>query len=166
MTILQHHPVLVCVFFIILDIFSFSAFAKYSGGSGEPNNPYQIGTATDLNDIGNHTEDFNKCFTLTDDINLAQYTGTQFKIIGPNSTTPFQGVFDGNGLSISNFTYLSLADSSFIGIFGYVTGEAQIMNLHLADPNVLIKKDYGAALVGYLYSGTINSCYITGAKVR
>jgi hypothetical protein len=150
---------------LVIAAFSTSAIAKYSGGSGDPNTPYQIATAADLNDIGNHLEDFNKCFIMIADINLAQYTGTQFKIIGPNSTTPFQGVFDGNGLSISNFTYLSLADSSFIGIFGYVTGEAQIMNLHLADPNVLIKKDYGAALVGLLYSGTINSCYITGAKV-
>jgi hypothetical protein len=40
----------------------------YSGGTGEPNNPYRIATAQDLNDIGNHVEDFNKCFVVTADI--------------------------------------------------------------------------------------------------
>ena len=49
--------------------------ARYSGGTGEPNDPYRIGTAADLNDIDNHVEDYNKCFVLVDDINLAVYEG-------------------------------------------------------------------------------------------
>ena len=73
----------------------------YSGGTGEPNDPYRISTPNDLNDIGNHAEDNDKYFVMVDDINLAQYTGTQFNIIDS-----FRGVFDGNGHSISNFTYL------------------------------------------------------------
>jgi len=32
--------------------------AKYSGGTGEPNDPYRIATAEDLNDIGNYEEDW------------------------------------------------------------------------------------------------------------
>ncbi len=53
----------------------------YSGGTGELNNPYRIATANDLNDIANHTDDFDKHFILVNDINLADYTGTQFNII-------------------------------------------------------------------------------------
>lgn len=44
----------------------------YSGGTGEPNSPYRIETAEDLNDIGNHVEDFNKCFVMVNDINLCR----------------------------------------------------------------------------------------------
>ncbi len=91
----------------------------YSGGAGEPNNPYRIATPEDLNDIGNHVEDFNKCFVMVNDINLAQFTGTEFNIIGPNSTTPFTGVFDGNGHTIANFTYSSTG-TNFVGLFGRV----------------------------------------------
>jgi len=77
---------------------------KYSGGMGEPNDPYRIATAEDLNDIGNHEEDWDKHFILVNDVNLAQYTGTQLKIIG-NSTTMFTGVFDGNDHKISHAKY-------------------------------------------------------------
>ncbi|GAI76806.1 unnamed protein product, partial [marine sediment metagenome] len=78
--------------------------AKYSGGTGEPNDPYQIAGANDMNEIGTHTEDWGSHFLLVNDINLAEYTGTEFNIIGPNAITPFTGVFDGNGHTISNFT--------------------------------------------------------------
>jgi hypothetical protein len=71
----------------------------YSGGDGSVEDPYRIATAEDLNDIGNHVEDFNKCFVLVNDINLAAYTGTQFNMIA-DTNNPFTGVFDGNGHTI------------------------------------------------------------------
>ena len=79
--------------------------ARYSGGDGSPQDPYRIATPNDLNDIGNHIEDFNKHFVMVNDINLAAYAGTQFNIIGPNIAERFMGVFDGNSYTISNFTY-------------------------------------------------------------
>ncbi|GAG85111.1 unnamed protein product, partial [marine sediment metagenome] len=45
-------------------------------------------------------------------------------------------VFDGNGHTISNFTYTS-TDTDYIGLFGYVSGgNAEIKDLGLIDPNV------------------------------
>ncbi len=38
--------------FTALCFFASPAFAKYSGGTGEPNNPYLISTAADMNEIG------------------------------------------------------------------------------------------------------------------
>lgn len=112
-----------------------SAQAKYNGGTGEPNNPYKIATAEDLNDIGNHVEDFNKCFVLVADINLTAYTGTAFNIIG-DDTNNFTGVFDGNGHTISNFTYES-EEADYIGLFSVVNGvNAAIKDLTLVDPNI------------------------------
>ncbi|MBN2457363.1 MAG: hypothetical protein JXB29_12650 [Sedimentisphaerales bacterium] len=147
--------------------------AKYSGGTGEPNNPYRIATADDLNDIGNHMEDFNKCFLQVNDVNLSEYTGTELNIIGPNSTTPFTGFFDGNGHTISNFTYDSNSNNC-IGIFGYVgiynDSNTVIKNLTLIDPNV----DAGTgspfggpvgSLIGMLYSGCVSDCSAVGGIV-
>jgi hypothetical protein len=36
----------------------FPAYAKYSGGPGEPNDPYQIATANDLMLLGESPEDY------------------------------------------------------------------------------------------------------------
>ena len=140
--------------------------AKYSGGTGEPNNPYRIATAEDLNDIGNHPEDFNDCFILVNDINMVGYTGTQFNIIGPNSTTPFTGVFDGNNRTVSNFTYDSTG-VNLIALFGKVSGEAAVIkDLGLVGPEVRAGTGLAiGSLVGSLSKGTILSCYVTDCNV-
>jgi hypothetical protein len=46
------------------------AYAQYGGGTGEPNNPYQIATAEDLMALGDSPEDYDKHFILTADIDL------------------------------------------------------------------------------------------------
>jgi hypothetical protein len=79
------------------------AKAKYSGGTGEPNDPFLIATAEDLNSIGLDPCDWDKHFKMTADINLADYTDEEFNLIGTG--IPFTGVFDGNGHTILNFTY-------------------------------------------------------------
>jgi len=46
------------------------ASAKYSGGTGEPNDPYQIATAVDLIALGEEPNDYDKHFILTAAIDL------------------------------------------------------------------------------------------------
>jgi hypothetical protein len=141
-----------------------AADAKYSGGTGEPNDPYQIATAEDLNDIGNHQRDWNKHFILVNDVNLAAYTGTQFNIIGTLSG-PFSGVFDGNDHKILNFTWNSTA-VRYIGLFGCVDFRGQIKNLGMENVDVnTVNGEYVGSLVGYcgLHIGTIINCYSTGS---
>jgi hypothetical protein len=92
---------------VILSVSTFSAPAfagTYSGGSGIEADPYLISTAADMNAIGSEANDWGSHFLLVNDIDLAEFTGTEFNIIG-NDTTAFTGVFDGNGHTISNFTY-------------------------------------------------------------
>jgi hypothetical protein len=139
------------------------AAGKYSGGTGEPNDPYLIATAEDLNDIGSHTEDFNKCFVMVNDINLADYDGTRFSIIG-NSGTKFTGVFDGNNRTICNFTYQT--NSSCVGLFGYVDGpNAIVKELILIDPNVDAGTGWNVgALVG-LNDGRIVNCSVLNGTI-
>jgi hypothetical protein len=150
------------ILFAMAVLLSASAFAgTYSGGTGEPNDPYLIATAEDLNDIGNHPEDFNKCFLMVDDINLADYTGTQFNIIGEHPGNPFTGVFDGNDHKIWNFSFSSFG-RSYIGLFSYVRSEGQIMNLGMENIDVnVVNGGYVGGLVGY-NRGLISNCYATG----
>ena len=150
---------------VLLTIFSASVSAgTYSGGTGEPNDPYLIATAEDLNDIGNHPEDFNKCFLMVDDINLADYTGTQFNIIG-RSDAPFSGVFDGNDHKIWNFSFSSFG-RSYIGLFAYVRSKGQITNLGMENIDVnVVNGDYVGGLVGF-NRGLISNCYTTGTATE
>jgi hypothetical protein len=136
--------------------------ARYSGGTGEPNSPYRIETPNDLNDIGNHVEDFNKCFVMADDINLADYNGTEFSIIAGSDTggwyTMFEGVFDGNGHTITN---LKLdVNRSMVGLFGYVGENGVVRNacLEAAD----IKGIYFVGGIAGRNEGVIQNCHVSG----
>jgi hypothetical protein len=143
-----------------------SAAAKYSGGTGEPNSPYRIATAEDLHDIGNHVEDFNKHFVVVNDVNLADYTGTQFNIVGTWSNR-FRGTFDGNGHEISNFTYNPASTVYYVGLFGCVEGGI-IENLGVREPNIdagAADSEFIGALVGDLMAGSIANCWVAGGRI-
>ena len=155
---------------LITCLFILPAYAKYSGGTGEPNDPYQIATAADLMLLGESPEDYDKHFKLMADIDLAGFTGTDFNIIGYwrdwYDTKSFTGVFDGNDHTISNFSYTS-ADTDFIGLFGYVGGvDMEIKDLGLIDPNVDAGTGSGVgSLVGLMEFGAITNCYVRNGNV-
>ena len=149
-------------------IYELDAFAskKYGGGTGEPNDPYLIYTAEQMNTIGAEPNDWDKHFKLMADVDLSGYTGTSFNIIGTSYDNPFTGVVDGNGQRISNFSYTS-ANANHIGLFGYVDGKnAHIKDLGLIDPNIDAGTAWGVgSLVGYLDDGTISNCYVEDGSV-
>ena len=166
MKCLTHSAVSLLILVLSLVILPRPAQANYSGGTGEPNNPYRIATPNDLNDIGNHIEDFNKCFIMTADINLAAYTGTQFNIIA-NVSPGFTGVFDGNEHTIVHFTWSNegagYVDS--IGLFAMVGVNGLIQDVHMVDVNVFVgSSDFVAGLVG-MNSGRVTNCSVTGTVV-
>ncbi|MHC4166965.1 MAG: GLUG motif-containing protein [Planctomycetota bacterium] len=132
----------------------------FSGGTGELDDPYLISTPQELNQIGHNPRLMERHFKLIDHIDM---TEVDFFIIG-SSLFPFAGVFDGNGMSISNFRCVS-TNTDNIGLFGYVDGEnARINDLGLIDPNVS-GWNYVGSLVGHLEKGTINDCYSEGGSV-
>ncbi len=149
---------------------------SYGGGTGEPNDPYLIYDANQLNTIGANPVDWDKHFKLMADIDLSDYTGTEFNIIGRDDQypiqgfIPFEGVFDGNGRIISNFTYHSTG-AHVIGLFGTVgdwrTGKPGIIkDLGLVNPNVNGgSANYVGAVAAALYLGTLSGCYVEGGSV-
>jgi hypothetical protein len=153
------------ILIVLMTVFTSNVRADgiYSGGTGEPNNPYLISTPTDMNEIGTHPEDWNDCFLLTADINLINYNESNYNIIG-NEVNSFTGVFDGDNRTISNFSF-SAPNSFYVGLFGYIDGPgAEIKDLRLIDPNIQGYR-YIGALVGGLQNGTITGCGIEGGTV-
>ncbi|MHC4458827.1 MAG: GLUG motif-containing protein [Planctomycetota bacterium] len=135
----------------------------YYGGHGTQENPYEIWTAAQMHEIGANPNDWDAHFVLAADINLADYTGTQFNMIGMYPENPFAGVFDGNGHSIMNFTYSS-TDISRIGLFRYVD-DGEIKDVNLVDPNIDVGGLNVGSLVGLLKSGIITECCVRGGSV-
>ena len=156
---------------LVICFFALPAHAKYGGGTGETNDPYLIYDANQMNAIGADQNDWDKHFKLMADIDLSGFAGTSFNIIGYYvsylDNKPFKGVFDGNGHTISNFTYTP-AGTDYIGFFGYVSGEnAEIKDLGLINSDVDAgTADYVGSLVGRLDNGTINNCHVEGGSVE
>jgi len=152
------------------DLDAVGVLKKYGGGLGDGNYPYLIYDANQMNAIGANPNDWDKDFRLMADIDLGGYTGTQFNLIGkyvgwndPNNR-PFTGVFDGNGHTISNFTYTTVG-TYYVGLFEYVY-DGKIEDLRLADSNVNVEMvTYTGSLVGFLENGTISGCYAQGGSV-
>lgn len=156
--------------------------AKYSGGTGEPNNPYRIATPNDLNDIANHVEDYNKWFILINDINMAGFVYTTALIAADTSTssgfqgTRFTGVFDGNHCNISNLTIDTAgAGNDYLGLFGRIDQPAQVEDLYIEDLSIIgglgsyylggLCGSNGDGLVSWSITsgGTVRNCYVTGS---
>jgi len=135
---------------------------KFSGGTGQPNDPYLLSTANDLNHIGYNPRLMAAHFKLINDIDLKD---VEFFVVG-NEVFPFDGVFDGNGYTISNFTYI-LTNTDYAGFFTYIDGtNAEVKNLGLIDPNVDSETGWKVgALIGQLEHGTITDCYVQGGSV-
>jgi hypothetical protein len=146
-----------------------SAQAKYSGGTGEPNDPYRIATAADLIALGETPEDYDKHFILTTDIDLdPNLPGRRVfdrAVIAPSWEIAFWGVFDGNGHTISNLTVVG---DSYLGLFGGLGGlsngpQGEVKNLGLVNVNITGSGHSVGGLLGFIDRGTVTQCYSTGA---
>lgn len=152
----------ILVVLTVLNI-SLSAQGQPWFGSGIEGDPYLIEDANDMQAIGAEPDYWDAHFEMVNDINLAEFTGTEFNIIGTSSYNSFAGVFDGNNHTIFNFSYDS--SESYLALFGYVK-DGQIRDLALIDCNVV---NFGTgvaptgSLVGYLNNGTVSGCYVAGS---
>ena len=119
-----------------------------------------IANATNTDQIGQYPADWSKYFKLTADINLSGYKGILFHRIGYDATISSASVFDGNGNTISGFTYTARS-TNYIGVFGNISDAGIVKNVSLVDVNV-IGNQYVGGLVGY-NDGSISNCYSTGS---
>ena len=152
----------------------------YHGGLGTVDDPYQIADANDILLLSDSRWDWNKHFILTADIDMggmifpnaiiAMYTGTSSNLPWGTDVfngTAFEGTFDGNGYTISNFT-IHGGSNDYLGLFGYIGLTGQINNLGLENCTISgtsIVGDSGPYYIGTLAgfnAGTISQCYTKG----
>lgn len=155
---------------VVVCLLSIPTEAKYGGGSGTAEDPYQIWTPEQMNTIGAEPNDWDRHFKLMADIDLAAYTGTDFNIIGYRRSwadnEPFSGIFDGNHHTISNFHYTS-TDVNGIGLFQFVADpNAHILDLELVDPEVDAAPGSNVgSLVGWFADGCVTGCHVREGSV-
>lgn len=141
----------------------------FEEGDGTAENPYQIKNAYNLFYLSQNVSSeaySNAHYVLARDIDLGNFSWTP---IGTEET-PFSGVFDGAGYSITGLKLTTaLAD---VGLFGYTEG-ATIRKLALYDFTIQLTDNtlpemYVGVLVGRFYvhgknaSAEITECSITG----
>lgn len=130
----------------------FSCFSGFAmDGNGSIEDPYKIATIEDLNLVSN---DLFGSYVLVSDLDLS---GKEFVPIG-TFDKPFQGIFNGNGKTISN----AKVTGTFMwdGFFKYVKG-GEIRNLFLKDVDVTAKAVVGG-LIGQIDGGVVENITITG----
>jgi hypothetical protein len=145
---------------------SLPAYAKYGGGIGEPNNPFLIYAANQMNEIGLHKEDWGKHFKLMAEIDLRICTGKDFNVIGIAFEDAFAGVFDGNGHVISNFSCESIVgDGKPVGLSRFVIGQIKDLRLVAPDVRAPTSIDVGALVGRVRNGGTVTGCSVEGGTV-
>ncbi len=175
------------VFMAGLLICSLSMAVDFVGGTGDPNDPYQIATAEELMAIDDDPNLLDQCYILVDDIdldpNLPGRRVFTWAVIAPDKTPytrfdslEFNGCFDGNGHVISNLTIVGepYPGGCFLGLFGRIEESAEIFDLGLHDVHIEGVGEHIGALVGEASRtrrsasvddetfGDIRDCYSTG----
>lgn len=138
-------------------------YSQFSGGSGTVEDPYQIATAEQLDQVRNYKT---SCFIQTSDIDLGvapwnEGEGWQpiAKYIWSDPTQSFRGNYNGNGYSITNL-YINKPSESFLGLFAS-TDSAELRNITLLNLNIIGGTCIGG-ISGNTNYGSISNCNVYG----
>jgi hypothetical protein len=141
----------------------------FAGGTGEPNDPYQIATIEDLLAVGSSNGMLSKHYVLVNDLDLdpnlpggrvfddALIALDSDDKVNAHSGSSFDGVFDGQGYAIRNL-HVSGRDGYDAGLFGTFSGLVKDLNLL----DVRISGSPCGAIAGLNQRGMILRCSVTG----
>lgn len=163
----------------ILDVYN-SDFRLF--GSGTAKDPFSISSGDDLKKIRNVANDqmknklllANMQFVQTCDIYLEQASWKADKDygwmpIGSLNTTPFRGIYNGNGYKIYDL-WINRQNSGGLGLFGYAD-EATFRNINMVNPTIDGNFATGTILGAVVKKGNkrtqtnIVNCTTTGGRV-
>lgn len=144
-----------------------TVFAQFSGsGSGTENDPYLILNPIHLNQMRNYLNQSGVYFKLMANINVEEFIDDEWSTQGwmpiGTSSTPFKGVLDGNGKTISGF-WINRPNTDYVGLFAYTNG-ATIKDLSI-NANSIKGKSYVGIVLGYSVGTTISGCIVSSNEV-
>lgn len=135
-------------------------------GDGTEANPYQISEPNHLLAI-NEIDTAGRYFVMTSDIdldpNLPGNRVFETAVIAPETSSSFEGSFDGNGHTIQNMQIIVSKGSRYLGLFGKIESSGMIKNLTLS--NFIIQTNLDVFNVGGLAGqnlGAIINCAVNG----
>ena len=134
-------------------------------GSGTSESPYLIKSAADLaglaTNVNSGTNNYQgKYFKLQANIDLM---GHEWTPIG-NSSSKFEGIFDGNNKIITNMSITAAPSSdSGVGLFGNCSG-ASVSNVVLKNAKITYSGEIGlySGLICGVFSGAVKNCRVDG----
>jgi len=161
-------------FILIQIIWIYSiCYSQFSGGIGTIEDPYQISSAEDLNNIRNYLtspyiQNSNLYFIQTSDINLGVLPWNEEKgwepigyFIDEDNWERFESNYDGNNLKIYNLT-INRPDTSCVGLFGWIW-EANLSNIVLTGVNNITGNEYVGSIIGFSAGSVIENCTSIGS---
>ena len=129
----------------------------FAGGTGTPEDPYQINTVRHLRNVEQYPAAH---YVLTCNIALTGVGQGQSNFTPLfDDETMFTGTFDGNGYTISNLTIYN-TDTFYTGLFACIGAEGSVHDLTLKDVK-LQGTNYIGGVAGYAL-GAVTNCKVTG----
>jgi hypothetical protein len=129
-------------------------------GDGTETSPHLISSYSDLEKV---KEDLSAVYRLTANIDastsITENSGAGFEPIGVSSSTPFTGIFHGDGYIIKNL-HISRPAISYAGLFGCTGSGSIVDSLGLTDVTINGYSSVGGLVGGN--SSVISNCYVTG----
>ena len=153
------------------------------GGDGSSESPFLIATAEELKwyanyvngESGDNVVHTTACAKLMNNIDLSTVCGegkgnwtpiAKYGIYTFNGEYHFDGVFDGNGYTISNL-YINDKNGSNLGLFGYVTPttkKTSVKNLKMASVQIVGKTDIAAVCTSG-YNATFENIEVISGSI-
>ncbi len=139
----------------------------FDGGDGSEEDPYQVATATQLNEVRNYLEGH---FIQTADINLGVSPWNDAEGWEPignwDSETRFKGSYNGNDFKINNLT-INNPDRTNLGLFGVVghyTTSSEIKNITLTNISIAGESLHSVGALAGIVDSTvsIDNCHSDG----
>jgi hypothetical protein len=131
---------------------------SFSGGTGEPDDPYLISTPQELNSIGGNPRLMQCHFKLKADIDLSECSYDTAVIARAGGPMSLAGSLDGEGHVISNLT---IAGEGGVGLIGCLASEGEVRNLDLL--NVAVSGSAGVGGLTGSNGGSVTNCHSIGS---
>jgi len=139
---------------------------RYSAGQGTSDDPYQISSINDWQELTTIPGDWDKHFIVTADLD---FSGMVLTPVAPDTVASmdylfegirFTGSLNGQGHTLRNVE-INQPDQDYVGLFGSIGVDGRVENLNLEDIRVTGRLSVGA-LAGENYAGTIIHCRTNG----
>lgn len=137
-------------------------------GSGTEADPYRITSLADLDTLAqavNAGKSYKDVyFKQTANIDASATKSQNFAHIGFDESSYFDGTYDGDNKTISNFNYDAAGDN-YAGLFGIIGANAVVKNVVMTGSVVKSSGKYAGTVVGYNNGGAVTHCTVTSGKL-